>query len=342
MKALQELGSELVGFGFLTSTLVVLGATPQEATKTAHRRAHHCLARVCDHRGDSQRSGGLALQPCGPRLRQCPPPDGLDPQPRAHRAAVDRVGGRRPQPASQRTRRWPLRGPTDQRRSGWIFMSAMSATPWLSARPAPASRCCSPSLPCSGVALPAPKSSCSTRADRRARPSSAWAGRDRPRRQWRCRLPAAGPHRHSARPRRRAQLGDDASRSGGSADTPEVKEPVWSALGSLMSAPPEQRHLTGLRLLVQNAAVQAALLPYTQEGAMGGVFDGAEDRLTLSDLVLFEMEEIMARPRRRRLPCSTCSTGWKSSSMAAPACSFSMRPGCSSIRRSSPPASANG
>jgi type IV secretion/conjugal transfer VirB4 family ATPase len=83
----------------------------------------------------------------------------------------------------------------------------------------------------------------------------------------------------------------------GLADAPEIKEPVWSALGSLRSAPPEQRHLTGLRLLVQNAAVQAALLPYTQEGAMGGVFDGAEDRLTLSDIVLFEMEEIMARPR---------------------------------------------
>jgi type IV secretion system protein VirB4 len=80
-------------------------------------------------------------------------------------------------------------------------------------------------------------------------------------------------------------------------DTPEIKEPVWSALGSLRSAPPEQRHLTGLRLLVQNAAVQAALLPYTQEGAMGGVFDGAEDRLNLSDIVLFEMEEIMARPK---------------------------------------------
>jgi type IV secretion/conjugal transfer VirB4 family ATPase len=80
-------------------------------------------------------------------------------------------------------------------------------------------------------------------------------------------------------------------------DTPDIKEPVWSALGSLRSAPSEQRHLTGLRLLVQNAAVQAALLPYTQDGAMGGVFDGAEDRLNLSDVVLFEMEEIMARPK---------------------------------------------
>ena len=34
-------------------------------------------------------------------------------------------------------------------------------------------------------------------------------------------------------------------------DTPEVKEPVWSALGSLRSAPPEQRHLTGLRLIAR-------------------------------------------------------------------------------------------
>jgi type IV secretion/conjugal transfer VirB4 family ATPase len=83
----------------------------------------------------------------------------------------------------------------------------------------------------------------------------------------------------------------------GLSDTPEVKEPVWSALGSLRSAPREQRHLTGLRLLVQNAAVQAALQPYTQDGAMGGVFDGAEDRLELADIVLFEMEEIMARPK---------------------------------------------
>src|SRR5690606_25900648 len=51
------------------------------------------------------------------------------------------------------------------------------------------------------------------------------------------------------------------------------------------------------RLLVQNAAVQAALRPYTEDGAMGGVFDGAEDRLELSDVVLFEMDQIMARPK---------------------------------------------
>ena len=83
----------------------------------------------------------------------------------------------------------------------------------------------------------------------------------------------------------------------GVAQSPDMQERVWSALGSLASAPPEQRHLTGLRLLVQDAELQSALLPYTQEGAYGVIFDGAEDRLKLSDTVLFEMEEIMARPK---------------------------------------------
>jgi type IV secretion system protein VirB4 len=80
-------------------------------------------------------------------------------------------------------------------------------------------------------------------------------------------------------------------------DAPEIKEKVWSALGSLGAAPPEQRHLTGLRLLVQDASLQSALLPYTQDGPHGQIFDGAEDRLELTDAVLFEMEEIMARPK---------------------------------------------
>ncbi len=83
----------------------------------------------------------------------------------------------------------------------------------------------------------------------------------------------------------------------GVADTPETRETIWSALESLASAPIEQRHLTGLRLLVQDARLQSALLAYTQEGPYGALFDGAEDRLALSDNVLFEMEEIMARPK---------------------------------------------
>src|SRR5690606_23614230 len=56
--------------------------------------------------------------------------------------------------------------------------------------------------------------------------------------------------------------------------SPDTQERVWSALGSLASAPSEQRHLTGLRLLVQDVALQSALLSYTQEGAYGAIFDG--------------------------------------------------------------------
>src|SRR3546814_6941010 len=42
--------------------------------------------------------------------------------------------------------------------------------------------------------------------------------------------------------------------------TPEVKEALWSALTSLASAPPEERTLTGLSVLLQSNALKAALL----------------------------------------------------------------------------------
>ncbi len=78
---------------------------------------------------------------------------------------------------------------------------------------------------------------------------------------------------------------------------PDRREKLWSALTSLAAAPRKQRHLTGLRLLVQDKALQSALLPYTLDGAYGGLFDGDEDTLVLSDAILFEMEELMARPK---------------------------------------------
>jgi type IV secretion system protein VirB4 len=79
--------------------------------------------------------------------------------------------------------------------------------------------------------------------------------------------------------------------------TPAVQETLWSALGNLASAPRSQRHITGLRYIVQDAGLQSALLPYTQAGAHGAIFDGDQDRLALSDAVLFEMEEIITRPK---------------------------------------------
>ncbi|WP_129794002.1 conjugal transfer protein TrbE [Sphingosinicella sp. CPCC 101087] len=78
--------------------------------------------------------------------------------------------------------------------------------------------------------------------------------------------------------------------------TPEVKDAVWSALGSLASAPAEERTLTGLSLLLQSNALKAALLPYTLEGPFGALLDAAEDRLALADVQCFETETLMGQP----------------------------------------------
>lgn len=75
--------------------------------------------------------------------------------------------------------------------------------------------------------------------------------------------------------------------------TPEVKEAVWSALNNLATAPAEERTLTGLSVLVQANALKAALQPYTLDGPFGRLLDAAEDRLALSDVQCFETEELM-------------------------------------------------
>jgi type IV secretion system protein VirB4 len=75
--------------------------------------------------------------------------------------------------------------------------------------------------------------------------------------------------------------------------TPEVKEAVWSALTSLASAPPEERTLTGLSLLLQSTALRSALAPYTLEGPFGRLLDAAEDDLRMADVQCFETEALM-------------------------------------------------
>ncbi len=51
--------------------------------------------------------------------------------------------------------------------------------------------------------------------------------------------------------------------------TPEIKDAVWSALGSLASAPVEERTLTGLSGLLQTNRLRQALQPYTLDGPFG-------------------------------------------------------------------------
>ena len=75
--------------------------------------------------------------------------------------------------------------------------------------------------------------------------------------------------------------------------TPAVKDTLWSAIKSLATAPKEERTLTGLALLLQSIELRQALLPYTLEGPFGRLLDANEDKLQLSDVQHFEMEELM-------------------------------------------------
>ena len=77
---------------------------------------------------------------------------------------------------------------------------------------------------------------------------------------------------------------------------PDIKDALWSAIKALASDEPAHRTLTGLSLLLQHDGLRAALQPYTLEGPHGRLLDADHDALRLSDLVCFEMEELMATP----------------------------------------------
>lgn len=76
--------------------------------------------------------------------------------------------------------------------------------------------------------------------------------------------------------------------------TPEKKEALWSAIQSLSSAQETERTLTGLSMLLQHDELKSALHPYTLEGPHGRLLDADNESLTLSDTVCFEMEALMA------------------------------------------------
>lgn len=78
--------------------------------------------------------------------------------------------------------------------------------------------------------------------------------------------------------------------------TPEVKETIWSALKSLASAPVGQRTMTGLAALLSRDALRQALQPYTLEGPYGRFLDADANSFSDNDVLTFEMEELMALP----------------------------------------------
>lgn len=82
----------------------------------------------------------------------------------------------------------------------------------------------------------------------------------------------------------------------GQSITPEIKDHLWSALGSLACAPKDQRTLTGLAVLVQSAALKQALLPYTIAGPYGRLLDADSEAFGSSDVQAFETEGLVGTP----------------------------------------------
>jgi type IV secretion/conjugal transfer VirB4 family ATPase len=79
----------------------------------------------------------------------------------------------------------------------------------------------------------------------------------------------------------------------GVAVTPEVKDHLWSALSSLASAPPSERTLTGLSVLLQSNTLKRALQPYCLDGPWGRLLDGDHERLGVASVQAFETEGLI-------------------------------------------------
>jgi type IV secretion/conjugal transfer VirB4 family ATPase len=75
--------------------------------------------------------------------------------------------------------------------------------------------------------------------------------------------------------------------------TPEAKDHLWSALTSLASAPPAERTLTGLSVLLQSQALKRALQPYCLSGPYGRLLDAEAERLGEADVQAFETEGLI-------------------------------------------------
>lgn len=78
--------------------------------------------------------------------------------------------------------------------------------------------------------------------------------------------------------------------------TPDLRTALWEAVQALAGAPEDERTLTGLCLLLQSPALKAALHPFTLEGPHGRLLDGDSETLRLADIVCFEMEDLMQAP----------------------------------------------
>jgi type IV secretion system protein VirB4 len=76
-------------------------------------------------------------------------------------------------------------------------------------------------------------------------------------------------------------------------ETPEIKHDVDQALELTATAPVEQRTLTGLSVNFANLALKAALRPYTIQGAYGQIFDADQEHFGGGFWQMYEMGHLM-------------------------------------------------
>ncbi|MDF3856468.1 conjugal transfer protein TrbE [Paracoccus pantotrophus] len=79
----------------------------------------------------------------------------------------------------------------------------------------------------------------------------------------------------------------------GIAITPEVKEHLWTALTSLASAPVGERTITGLAVLLQSNDLKQALRPYCIGGPWGRLLDAESEHLGAASVQAFEIEGLV-------------------------------------------------
>lgn len=87
--------------------------------------------------------------------------------------------------------------------------------------------------------------------------------------------------------------------------TPEEKTALWQALQSLGKADRENRTLTALRTTVRNKRLKDVLEIYTVEGSYGKLLDAEEDTLRYGRWQVFEMGTLMNNYAKAVLPVLT-------------------------------------
>jgi type IV secretion system protein VirB4 len=79
----------------------------------------------------------------------------------------------------------------------------------------------------------------------------------------------------------------------GVAVTPEVRERLWVALGSLADSPRVHRTLTGLSNLIQSNEIRQALQPYCLGGPWGLLLDAEAEQIGDASVQAFEIEGLI-------------------------------------------------